>query len=133
MLGYLKMYVVALVVFLLIDIVWLAVIAKNLYQKELGFIMSPKPNWGAAILFYLIFIVGLVFFVIHPAIEKDSWSYALFAGILFGFVSYSTYDLTNLATLADWPIKITIIDLIWGSSLGGAVSTISFYILKLFK
>ncbi len=133
MLEYLKMYVVALVVFLLIDIVWLAVIAKNLYQKELGFIMSPKPNWGAAILFYLIFIVGLVFFVIHPAIEKDSWSYALFAGILFGFVSYSTYDLTNLATLADWPIKITIIDLIWGSSLGGAVSTISFYILKLFK
>ena len=133
MLEYLKMYVVALVVFLLIDIVWLAVIAKNLYQKELGFIMSPKPNWGAAILFYLIFIVGLVFFVIHPAIEKDGWSYALFAGILFGFVSYSTYDLTNLATLADWPIKITIIDLIWGSSLGGAVSTISFYILKLFK
>lgn len=133
MLEYLKMYVVALVVFLAIDIVWLAVIAKKLYQKELGFIMSAKPNWGAAILFYLIFIVGLVFFVIHPATEKDSWSYALLAGILFGFVSYSTYDLTNLATLADWPMKITIIDLIWGSSLGGAVSAISFAILKFFK
>lgn len=133
MLEYLKMYVVALVVFLAIDIVWLAVIAKKLYQKELGFIMSAKPNWGAAILFYLIFIVGLVFFVIHPATEKDSWSYALLAGILFGFVSYSTYDLTNLATLADWPMKITIIDLIWGSSLGGVVSVISFAVLKLLK
>jgi uncharacterized membrane protein len=133
MVSYVKMYGVALVVFLIIDLVWLAVIAKTLYQKELGFIMSEKPNWTAAILFYLIFIVGLVFFVINPAVQKDSWSYALLVGMLFGLISYSTYDLTNLATLADWPLKITIIDLIWGSSLGGLVSTITFFILKAWK
>lgn len=133
MASYVKMYGVALVVFLIIDLVWLAFIAKTLYQKELGFIMSAKPNWTAAILFYLIFIVGLVFFVINPAVQKDSWTYALFVGMLFGLISYSTYDLTNLATLADWPLKITIIDLIWGSSLGGFVSMISFFILKAWK
>ncbi|BES63943.1 DUF2177 family protein [Gottschalkiaceae bacterium SANA] len=133
MASYVKMYGVALVVFLIIDLVWLAFIAKNLYQKELGFIMSAKPNWTAAILFYLIFIVGLVFFVINPAVQKDSWIYALLVGMLFGLISYSTYDLTNLATLADWPLKITIIDLIWGSSLGGLVSMISFFILKAWK
>jgi len=131
MITFLKNYIIALVVFLSIDYVWLAVIAKKLYTRELGFIMSDKPNLIAAGLFYLIFITGVVFFVINPAIEKDSWKYALFVGIFFGFITYSTYDLTNLATLKDWPINITIIDLIWGSSLGGLVSTITFFITKL--
>lgn len=126
-----KMYLIALTVFFAIDIVWLALVAKKIYQKELGFIMSPKPNWVAAIIFYLIFIAGVVFFVIHPAVEKDSWTSALGVGVLFGFMTYATYDLTNLATLKDWPLKITIIDLIWGSSLGGLVSVLTFFLLKL--
>ena len=130
---FIKTYIVAFVVFLVVDIVWLAVVAKDLYQKELGYIMKAKPNWIAAVIFYLVFIVGVVFFVINPAIEKNSWTYALFVGMFFGLITYSTYDLTNLATLENWPLKITIIDLIWGSSLGGMVSTISFFILKLFK
>lgn len=128
-----KTYLVTLVVFFAIDIIWLVIVAKNMYQKELGYMMSPKPNWIAAGVFYLIFILGLVFFVINPAIEKDSWSYALLIGMFFGLITYSTYDLTNLATLKDWPLKITIIDLIWGSSLGGMVSMISFFLLKLIK
>jgi len=126
----LKTYLVAFVVFFLIDIVWLVVVARKLYQKELGFIMSDKPIWPVAALFYLIFIVGLVFFVIHPSVEKNSWLYALLAGMLFGLITYATYDLTNLATLKDWPVKITIIDLIWGTSLGGLVSTITFFIVR---
>lgn len=125
-----KTYLIALVVFFLIDIFWLVVVARKLYQQELGFIMSPKPNWIAAGIFYLIFISGVVFFVINPAMEKNSWVYALLVGMLFGFITYSTYDLTNLATLKDWPLKITIIDLIWGTSLGGMVSTITYFILK---
>jgi len=125
-----KTYAIAFVTFFLIDIVWLVVVARKLYQKELGYIMSEKPNWIVAALFYLIFIAGLVFFVINPALEKNSWTYALLVGMLFGLITYSTYDLTNLATLKDWPIKITIIDLIWGTSLGGLVSTITFFILK---
>ncbi len=126
-----KMYFTALAVFFTIDIIWLALVAKDVYRRELGFIMSNKPNWLAAIVFYLIFIAGIVFFVINPAIAKDSWTYALFVGLLFGFITYATYDLTNLATLKDWPIKITIIDLIWGSSLGGSVSLITYFIMKL--
>lgn len=125
-----KTYVIALVVFFLIDIVWLVVVARKLYQQELGYIMSEKPNWIVAALFYLIFIAGLVFFVINPALAKNNWTYALLVGMLFGLITYSTYDLTNLATLKDWPIKITIIDLIWGTSLGGLVSTVTFFILK---
>ncbi len=125
-----KTYLIALVVFFLIDIFWLVVVARKLYQQELGYIMSPKPNWIAAGIFYLIFIGGVVFFVINPALEKNSWVYALLVGMLFGFITYSTYDLTNLATLKDWPIKITIIDLIWGTSLGGIVSTVTYFILK---
>jgi len=125
---YLKLYGIAFGVFLVIDLIWLGVIARNLYRQELGFIMSPKPNWLAAILFYIIFIMGLVFFVIHPAVEKSSLLSALFSGLLFGLVTYSTYDLTNLATLADWPLKITIIDMIWGTSLGGSVSVITSWI-----
>jgi uncharacterized membrane protein len=128
--GVFKTYLIALTVFFIIDIFWLVVVARKLYQKELGFIMSDKPNWIAAIIFYLVFIVGVVFFVISPALDKDSWKYALLVGMLFGFITYSTYDLTNLATVKNWPLKITIIDLIWGTSLGGLVSTITFFILK---
>lgn len=127
-----KTYLIALGVFFLIDIFWLVVVARKLYQQELGYIMSPKPNWIAAGIFYLLFIGGVVFFVINPAMEKNSWVYALLVGMLFGFITYATYDLTNLATLKDWPLKITIIDLIWGTSLGGMVSTITYFIMKKF-
>ena len=130
--GMLKTYFIALIVFFLIDLFWLVIVARKLYQQELGYIMSEKPNWIVAALFYLIFIAGLVFFVINPAMEKNSWVFALLVGMLFGFITYSTYDLTNLATLKDWPLKITIIDLIWGSSLGGLVSTVTFFIAKRF-
>jgi len=128
-----KTYFIALIIFLIIDVFWLTIIAKNLYQKEIGYIMSDKPNFIAAGLFYLVFMAGLVFFVINPAIQKDSWSYALFAGMFFGLVTYATYDLTNLATLAKWPLKVTIIDLIWGSGIGGTVSILTFFVLKILK
>ena len=127
---FIKFYLVAFVVFIVIDLIWLSLIAKNLYSKELGHLMSQNVNWIAAIIFYLLFIVGLVFFVIQPAIAKGSWSYALLVGMLFGLITYATYDLTNLATLKDWPISITVIDLAWGSSLGGLVSMITFFLVR---
>ncbi len=128
--DYIKMYFITLAVFFVIDLTWLGLIAKNLYSQQLGFIMRENVNWAAAIIFYLIFIIGIVYFVVNPAIINDNWRYALFAGMLFGFITYATYDLTNLATLKDWPLKITIIDLIWGTSLGGLTSIISFLINK---
>jgi uncharacterized membrane protein len=129
---FLKTYLVAIVVFFAIDIVWLAVIAKDLYRKEIGFIMSSSPNWWAALVFYLIFIFGLVYFVIYPGIESGNLVKTILVGLLFGFITYATYDLTNLATLEGWPIKITIIDLIWGASLGGSVSGITYFIVTTF-
>jgi len=130
--DYIKMYFITLAVFFAIDLTWLGVIAKNLYSQQLGFIMKDNVNWVAAVIFYLIFIVGIVFFVVNPAIINDNWRYALLVGMLFGFITYATYDLTNLATLKNWPLKITLIDLMWGTSLGGLTSLISFLINKRF-
>lgn len=123
-----KLYAIALPTFFIIDMVWLVLIAKNFYQAQIGFLMKGNINWLAAIIFYLLFIVGLVIFVISPAVEKHSWVQALLLGALFGLITYATYDLTNLATLKDWPILITIVDLAWGTSLGALVSLISYFV-----
>ncbi len=131
--NFLKIYGIAFIAFFSVDLVWLGVVAKNLYKEYLGYIMSPTPNWAAAMAFYLLYIAGLVFFVIAPALEKKSWSYALLAGMFFGLVTYATYDLTNYATLKDWPLKITVIDLIWGSTLGATVSILTYQIIGLLK
>ncbi len=131
--NYIKIYLIALVVFVLVDGVWLGFIAKKLYQKEIGFLLSSNPNWLAAIIFYLLFLVGLVYFVLNPAIEKESIKTLLISGALFGLITYATYDLTNLATIKDWPLKVTIIDLIWGTSLSTLVSYITYYIYMLIK
>ena len=133
MLDFIKVYLTSFVVFFVIDLLWLGVVAQKLYSKYLSYIMKEKPNWSAALLFYVLYIIGLVFFVINPALEKSSWQYALFAGLFFGFITYATYDLTNLATLKDWPFTITVIDLIWGSVLGASVSIITYSIIKAFN
>jgi uncharacterized membrane protein len=119
------LYLVTLVVFFLIDMVWLAVVAKGFYRKHLGPLMGPKVVWPAAVLFYLLFIVGLVIFVVRPALVDGQPLQALVLGALFGLISYATYDLTNLATLKDWPLIVTVVDLVWGSVLGGLVSFLS--------
>jgi uncharacterized membrane protein len=108
-----------------IDMIWLGVVAKGFYRRHLGELMSPKVNWIAAMLFYLLFIVGMLVFAIRPALVAGIPLNALLYGALLGFISYATYDLTNLATLKDWPLIVTVIDLIWGTVLGGAVSYIS--------
>ena len=90
--------------------------------------MSKNPNLFAALIFYLIFIAGLIVFVITPALDKKIWMNALLLGAFFGLVTYATYDLTNLATVKDWPLIITIVDLIWGMILSAAVSVITYFI-----
>lgn len=132
MLEFIKIFSITFAIFLVIELIWLTLIAKDFYQKEIGYIMSPKPNLIATSLFAILFVLGMVFFVINPAIEKNSWIYAALVGIFYGLITYSTYTLTNLATLKGWPLKVSIIDLIWGSLLGGIVSTISYMLLNLF-
>jgi uncharacterized membrane protein len=130
---YLKLYAIALPVFLAMDMVWLGLVAKNCYRNQIGFLMKQEFNWAAAVLFYLLFVVGLVYFVIAPAIEKNSWMQALLSGALFGLVTYATYDLSNLATLKDWPLLVTLVDLAWGATLAALVSTATFFIARHFN
>ncbi len=127
---FIKLYFIALPVFFIIDMVWLVLVAKKFYNKHLGFLMKTDINWYAAIIFYLLFIGGLVAFVISPAVEKHSLIHALFYGALFGLITYATYDLTNLATLKDWPLLVTIVDLVWGMVLSASVSAITYLIFS---
>jgi len=127
---FIKLYAIALPVFFAIDMIWLGLVAKNFYKNQIGFLMKDNINWTAAIIFYLLFIVGLVLFVIAPALEKSSVTHALLFGALFGLITYATYDLTNLALTRNWPLLVTIVDLIWGSVLASLVSTLSYFIAK---
>lgn len=125
-----KQFFVALITFLIIDGAWLALIAKNFYARHLGYLMAKTPNLAAAGIFYVIYIITLVILIIAPALQKGSLSAAILTGALFGFCAYATYDLTNLATIKDWPLIVTIVDLIWGAFVSGAVSGITYLILS---
>lgn len=123
-------YLLTFIVFLMVDLLWLGIIAKNLYQKYLGNLLSDKVNWTAAFIFYFIYVAGISIFAIYPAIQKGSAFNAILMGALFGLFTYATYDLTNLATLKDWPITIVFIDILWGIILSASVSLSGFYIVK---
>jgi len=125
---FIKLYIIAVLTFLGIDIIWLTFVAKNFYAKQIGYLMAKNPNLIAALIFYLIFIAGLVFFVIIPSLEDKNWTKVLISGAFFGLVTYATYDLTNLATIKDWPITLTIVDLIWGTILSTSVSIITYLV-----
>ena len=129
---FIKLYLIALPVFFAIDMLWLGLIAKNFYRRELGFLMAENVNWVSAILFYLLFIAGIVFFVLMPNINKNSVLAVVLSGAFFGFITYATYDLTNLATLKDWPLTMTIVDLLWGAFLSASVSFITYILFTKF-
>lgn len=129
---FLKLCFVALPVFIVIDMVWLGLVAKSFYKKHLGFLMRPDVQWPAAAAFYLLFVAGLVLFVIEPALQRSSWVHAVYRGALFGLICYATYDLTNLATLKGWPVAVTFVDLVWGAALAASVSVITFLVAKQF-
>jgi uncharacterized membrane protein len=121
-------YAVTLLIFFAIDLVWLGVVAKDFYRQHIGHLMSADVNWGAALLFYAVYIAGIVFFAIKPAFEAGSAARALASGALFGFIAYATYDLTNQATMRDWPVLVTVIDLIWGTVLTATVAFLSYQV-----
>lgn len=119
-------YAVMLVVFLAIDLLWLGVIARRFYLKHLGRFFSERVNWAAAFVFYLLFLAGMMIFAVQPALEQNSLSRALALGALYGLFTYATYDLTNLATLKEWPVPIVVVDILWGMILSGLVSATGF-------
>lgn len=125
---YLQQYLIATVIFFGIDLVWLTTIAKSFYARHLGYLMSPTPNLAAAGLFYLINILGIVLLVVAPSVKSNSITQLLWSAALYGLCTYATYDLTNLATIKDWPLIVTIVDLIWGIALTTAVSLLTFLV-----
>lgn len=127
---FIKVFLIALIIFLIIDFIWLGLVAKNLYQNEIGTLLKTKFNFVAAFIFYIIFIIALTIFVIIPAINNNSLKDVILLGALFGLVTYATYDLTNFATLEGFTIKIVIIDLLWGTTLGTLTSTLTYLIYK---
>lgn len=128
--SYIKLFIIAFLVFFIVDLIWLGLIAKNFYQTEIGHLLAPSPNWTAAIIFYVLYIIFLIIFAIGPATASSSLGHAMLYGALFGFITYATYDLTNLATLKDWPLLVTVVDVMWGTTLGFTVSTLTYLIYK---
>jgi uncharacterized membrane protein len=126
----LKLYLVSLAAFFAIDMLWLGVVARSFYQQYLGFLMAPSTNWFVASLFYLLFVVGILVFVVLPGLGANSFKTTLLRAALYGLITYATYDLTNLATLKDWPALLSIVDMFWGTVLSVVVSCISFMVGK---
>jgi uncharacterized membrane protein len=130
---YLKLYGVTLGAFLALDMLWLGWVAHPFYQKQLGFLLAPETNWLAALVFYLLFVAGLLVFVVVPGLQADSLQATLLRAALFGLVTYAAYDLTNHATVKDWPFQVTVVDMLWGTVLSTVVSGISFTVGRLWR
>ena len=130
MLYYVKLYLATLAVFFATDMVWLVFVARSFYKKYLGYLMAPAVNWAPAIIFYLLFIVGILVFVVLPGVKENSLPNTIFRAVLFGLITYATYDLTNLATVNNWPLLVTLVDLVWGMVLSTIVSVASFFIAR---
>ena len=122
MLKYFLLYLAFLVALVSIDLVWLLGIAKNVYRDEMGSLMATEPKLLAGLAFYVLYALGACIFVVIPALSKQSLSYALMYGALFGFFCYMTYDLTNLAVIRDFPTRLAFIDIAWGSLVTASVS-----------
>jgi len=122
------LYLLTLPVFFGIDMLWIGVLAKDFYRNNLGHLFRENINWIAALIFYFLYIIGILIFATLPALEKQSIGRAVLLGALFGFFAYATYDLTNLATLKDWPLKVAVVDMIWGMVLTGSVAAGSYLI-----
>ena len=128
-----KHYVITLFVFLILDAIWLGLIARRLYQAQIGFLMAKQPKWAAAGVFYLLFVAGLVVFCVSPAVREGSVGRAAWRAALFGLVTYATYDLTNLATVEGWPLLVTAIDLAWGTALSTATTLLSVWLAQVWR
>ena len=126
MLRYLVAYALVAATFLVADLLWLGVVAKDYYQASLAPVLADRVNLGAALAFYLIYVLGIVIFAVHPAVESGSWRTALWLGGCLGFVAYATYDLTNLATLRDWPARLAMVDILWGVFVTALSATVGF-------
>lgn len=126
---FMALYLISVPIFFIIDLVWLGVVASSFYKNQLGTMM--QVSWTPAIAFYLMYLVGLIIFAVYPGVLAGSWKVALVYGALFGFFTYATYEMTNLATLKDWPLVLVPVDILWGTVLGAVVSVVTYYFYSL--
>jgi len=131
--NFLIAYVITATVFLVIDFVWLSYIATDMFQKSLGHLLADQPNLIVAAGFYIFYCIGIVFFAVMPALEKGEWITAALYGAFFGLIAYGTYEMTNLATLRDWPVKTAIVDMVWGTALTGLSASCGYFAVTLFS
>ena len=113
--------------FLALDLIWLGGVAGTFYRERLGHLLTADVNVAAAVVFYLLYVTGIAVFAVRPALAAASWRQAVSLGGLFGLVAYGTYDLTNLATLRDWPIEVTVIDMFWGAVVTSLSATAGYF------
>ncbi|SHJ31513.1 Uncharacterized membrane protein [Desulfatibacillum alkenivorans DSM 16219] len=123
-------YALTLLVYMAGDILWVGFFAKGYYHRRMGALFSDHVNWIAASLFYLIFVCGVLVFVVYPAISGDNFKEALWKGMLFGLVTYGTFDLVSMALFKGWHADVVVIDMAWGMVITGAVSAAGFFIVK---
>ena len=127
---HIKTFLIAFAVFLGIDMLWLTVIAQKFDKAQIGHLMADKARLLPAAIFYVLFIAAMAYFVIAPALEHQNLTRLILSAAIFGLVTYATYDLTNMATLKDWPPLVTVVDIAWGTFLSLAVSLITYLIRK---
>lgn len=126
---YLSIFITS-ILFLVIDIIWLSMSVKFFYKPQLGNLLNEKPVMWAAVLFYLIYIMGLAIIVLQPGIKQDSIMNIFFIGVVFGCVAYGTYNLTNMATIKHWSAYVVFVDMFWGGLLTGTSSALGVYLSK---
>ena len=119
---YVGTYAATALLLLALDLLWIGVVAKALYQNGIGHLMAAEPRLGVAAVFYAVYALGLVLFVVAPQGASASWTSTLVHGALFGLFAYATYDLTNLATLKDWPVGLSLLDMAWGAVVSCAAA-----------
>jgi uncharacterized membrane protein len=127
------LYLITFAAFLVIDFVWLTTMGDRFYRAQLGSLMREQANLPVALLFYLFYVVGVLVLAVMPGVEAESVVKAAAYGALLGFVAYGTYDITNLSTLRDWPVVVTVVDLVWGSVLTGSVATVGYFVARWLK
>lgn len=130
---YVLLYILVLIVFLGVDLLWLTVISKNLYKTEIGHLMAENPKLLPALIFYMVYVAGVIVISVLPGITEKQLLRTVLLSALLGFIAYGTYDLTNFATLKDWPAKIVFIDLAWGTVVTTLTGTAGFFIARLLK
>ena len=129
---YFAAYISIAIVMVVLDFIWLAIIAKPLYQSGIGHLMAPEPNLVFTVLFYLIYVLALIIFSIKPYASNPGLRKTTFAAAVFGFFVYAAYDLNNLAVLKDWPVDLALIDILWGVFISSISATVGKFVLDRF-